>query len=553
MGVALLVASMGAGSAAAVGCTGVIGDSQDGAGGGSNDPAKLKDALVDSTRFPRLTHDQWENTVRDLLKLADRPGLSSSFTTDPPGSTFGNDGALLQVTPGLWGDYQKAAEALADQITADSTKLAKVVGDASGDGDAKISDWVRKFGKHAFRRPLTDEEVTNYVTLFKQGLDVTTLTDPFAAGVSVVMQAMLQSPSFVYRVEIGKTESDGTLGLTNYEMASRLSYSIWNSMPDDQLFADAEAGTLDTPEGVAGVAKRMLDDPRAEPTIADFHARLLQFDHMADLAKDATLYPEFKPAMSAMFRTEAEKFVHEAMVVRNGGIGELLTANYTFVNETTAPLYGLTGITGSDFQKVTLDKTRAGFLTQIGFLAANASSRETDPIHRGVFINLRIICAPLPNPPAKIPPLPSDPSGTKTMRQRIEDHTKVEPCHSCHGVMINPIGFAYEEFDALGKFRTTDHDQPVNAADTYNFEDGPQSYGNAVDLAKILAARPQVHRCYTGNWLEYAFGRQKAEGDTALIDAVSKKSLAGASTKEIIMQLVQARAFSHRPAPVGGQ
>jgi hypothetical protein len=146
-----------------------------------------------------------------------------------------------------------------------------------------------------------------------------------------------------------------------------------------------------------------------------------------------------------------------------------------------------------------------------------------------------------------IPPLPADSTGTKTMRERIEEHTKVEPCHSCHGVMINPIGFAYEGFDAMGKERATDHGKPVNTADSYAFEDGVQSYGNAAELAQVLAARPQVHRCYAGNWLEYAYGRQKKSGDSLLVDTVAKASLAGASTKQVIMQLVQAKAFSHRP------
>jgi hypothetical protein len=146
-----------------------------------------------------------------------------------------------------------------------------------------------------------------------------------------------------------------------------------------------------------------------------------------------------------------------------------------------------------------------------------------------------------------IPPLPADSSGTKTMRERIEEHTKVEPCHSCHGVMINPIGFAYEGFDAMGRVQTTDHGKPVNTAASYAFEDGVQSYGNAVELANVLAQRPQVHRCYAGNWLEYAYGRQKQKGDSALIDNVAKQSLSGASAKQLIMSLVQAKAFSHRP------
>lgn len=548
-----LVAAVGLGAALSIGsgCTGVIGDdtgSNGGTGPGGTNPGQLEDSLVDSTRFPRLTHVQWENTVRDLLKLADRPGNSASFTTDPPGSTFGNDSALLQVTPGLWGDYQTAAEDVTAKLVADTARFGKVTATAVGTGDDKAKSWIADFGKHAFRRPLRPEEIDKYLAIFKGGLDDTTITDPFVAGVSVVITAMLQAPDFVYRVEIGHDGGDGTIALDKYEMASRLSYSIWNTMPDDALYAKAESGTLDTAEGVASTAKEMLDDPRAEPMIAEFHKILLQFDHFDGRTKSTEVFPDWTPELAPMMHTEAEMFVREVTVKQNKGIAELLTANYTFVNDKLAPLYGLTGTFDSSFKKVTLDKNRAGFLTQVGFLQANASARDSDPIHRGVFVNLRIICADLPPPPMNIPPLPADSTGTKTMRERIEEHTKVEPCHSCHGTMINPIGFAYEGFDAMGKERTTDHGKPVNTADSYNFEDGVQSYGNAAELAQVLAQRPQVHRCYAGNWLEYAYGRQKKSGDSLLIDTVAKASLSGASTKQVIMQLVQAKAFSHRPA-----
>lgn len=535
--------------AAVVGCTGAIGDPSEASG---LDPASddaAKDALVDSTRFPRLTHAQWENTVRDLLKLATAPGLSSSFTTDPPGSTFGNDGNLLKVTPGLWGDYQKAAETLGETVTKDTSLLAKLV-PSDGDVEAKAKAFIDAFAFRAYRRPLADEETAQLVGLFKQGPALTGLPDPIAAGVQVVVTAVLQSPFFEYRVEVGEKKDDGSIGLTSWEMASRLSYSLWNTMPDDELFAAAKSGALATNEGVETQARRLLDDKRAEPMIADFHAKLFDYDHFDSLNKDATLFPDWPSSgMDKTLRTEAEMFVREVTINQKGGLSQLLTANFTFVNDKLAPLYGLSGSYGPEFQKVALDPSqRAGFLTQIGFLAANASPRETDPIHRGVFVNLKIICADLPPPPGVIPPLPKDEGGTMTMRERISAHTGKNTCGSgCHGTMINPAGFAFETFDAVGKWRTTDKGKPVNAADTYPFADGAQTYDGPVQFAKVLAARPQVHQCYSGNWLEYTYGRQKAEGDTALIERVAAASMSGASTKELILKLVLERSFSRRP------
>ncbi len=559
LGASVLFAS----TAAAVGCTGVIGDdsgSIDGPGGPGGGPGGTPgenhpDALVDSTRFPRLTHAQWENTVRDLLKLAERPGLSTSFTTDPPGSTFGNDGNLLKVTPNLWGDYQRAAEALADDLTADAAKLGKLLpAGLPESGDARIRGFVEAFGKRAFRRPLEAAEIDRFVALFKQGPQLTSIADTFTAGVNLVVQTMLQSPSFVYRVELGEAKPDGTVGLTAWETASRLSYALWNTMPDDALFAAVEDGSLATEAGFAAQAKRLLDDPRAEPMIEDFHAKLLQLDHFDGVKKDLVKFPEWESVTSTFLKREAELFVRDVAITSSGGLNQLLTADYTFVNSALAPLYGLSGSFGDEFQKVKLDASkRAGFLTQIGFLASNAAQKETDPIHRGVFVNLKIICADLPPPPNVIPPLPPPVEG-KTTRDRVSAHTGKGTCGAgCHGTMINPAGFAFESFDAAGKWRTTDNGIPVNTADTYPFEDGPQSYSGPVEFAKVLAARPQVHRCYVGNWLEYAYGRRKATGDGALVARVAGDSLAGASTKDVILKLVLAKSFTHRPATSGAE
>lgn len=321
-------------------------------------------------------------------------------------------------------------------------------------------------------------------------------------------------------------------------------------MPDDELFGAAKDGSLLTAEGLEKQARRLLDDKRAEPMIADFHARLFDYDRFNSLKKDATTFPEWPATgMDQILRTEAEMFVREVTITQRAGLNQLLTANYTYVNDKLAPLYGLSGSFGSGFQKVTLDPAqRAGFLTQIGFLAANASPRETDPIHRGVFINMKIICAALPPPPGVIPPLPKDEGGTMTMRERITAHTGKGTCGAgCHGTMINPAGFAFESFDAAGKWRTTDHGKPVDTKDSYPFADGAQSYDGAVSFAKMLVARPQVHECYSGNWLEYTYGRQKAAGDAALIERVGKASMAGASTKDLVLKLVMEKSFTRRP------
>jgi hypothetical protein len=271
-------------------------------------------------------------------------------------------------------------------------------------------------------------------------------------------------------------------------------------------------------------------------------------------SKDTTKFTDWTETTAASMKKETLLFTGDVVLARTGTLGDLLTSNETFINEDLAKIYGVPGITGATMQKVKLDPTqRAGFLTHGSFLAQNAGRMDTDPIHRGVFTNLSVICSDLPPPPmATIPPLPDDPTG-KTMRQRVTEHTGAGTCGAgCHGTMINPMGFAFETFDAIGKWRTIDNGLPIDARDVYDFIDVPRqktpiAYNGPVELAKVLAVRPQVHRCYTGKWLEYAYGRRAVDDDAGLIDRISKVSLGGASVKDVIVELVLAPSFSQRP------
>jgi hypothetical protein len=523
------------------------------------DPSAPKpEVLVDSTRFPRLTHRQWENTVQDLLHLDEPLGLSADFTTDPPGATFSNDSQVLQMTPGLYTDEAEACETIGDKLATDAAMRAKILPKGlTGDAKTQATAFVKELGQRAFRRPLTSDETDQFVTFFLAAAPITGDADPFVAGVRLTVQAMLQSPPFVYRLELGEVSSDGTRHLTAWEVASKLSYALWNTMPDDALFKAAADGSILTKAGLEAQARRLLGDPRAKPMIDDFHETLLHLDHldvMNAASKDTTKHPEWTETTAQSMKQETLLFTNDVVLARTGTLADLLTSNETFVNADLAAIYDVPGITGSAMQKVKLDPTqRAGFLTHGSFLATNAGRMDTDPIHRGVFTNLNVICSDLPPPPmATIPPLPDDPTG-KTMRQRVTEHTGAGTCGAgCHGTMINPIGFAFETFDAVGKWRTTDNGKPIDAHDVYDFIDVPRQktpieYDGPVALAKVLAARPQVHRCYTNKWLEYAYGRRYVPDDEGLVDRIAKVSLGGASVKDLIVELVLAPSFSQRP------
>ena len=238
---------------AAPACSGTLGDPYD--QGGETDPSKDPNGLEDAPRlrFPRLSHAQWERTIQDLFHLDAPTGLSSSFTQDPlGGKAFDNNESSLQVTPGLWADYQRAAEEIATLVTSDQTLLSRILpADLPSDPAAKKTAFLKSFGQRAFRRPLTAAEVTRFSALFDAAPPLDPGADTFVAGVRLAIEAFLQSPSFVYRPEIGGTpRADGKIPLSGFEVASRLSYALWNTMPDDALFASAQTGKLDTPAGV---------------------------------------------------------------------------------------------------------------------------------------------------------------------------------------------------------------------------------------------------------------------------------------------------------------
>lgn len=504
-----------------------------------------------ASRAPRLSHDQWEEATRDLLRLDSPSGLSSTFLGDATSGTFDNRGDELSVGGVLWSDYQRAAELLAEQVAQDAGALARILPtDLPSDPGPRARAFIEGFGARAHRRPLTSAEVDRYVTLFDTAPALYPEHDAFTAGVRMVLEAMLQSPHFVYRIELSSVPSEGVIALNGWEIASRLSFALWNSMPDDELFRAAAAGELEGEAGVRAQAMRMLGDERARRVVERFHAQLLSTDAYADVSRSASLFPAFTPELRTSMQRESSTFVDHVVFEERRGLRELLTAPYTFVDRHLAAVYGLPGSYGDTLERVDLDPDqRAGLLTQIGFLTVNSSSTDPDAIHRGVFINHRILCAPLPPPPMVVPPLPAeDPSMPRTMRQRIDLHTGPGTCGaSCHGTMINPIGFAFEHYDALGQWRVEDRSLPVDASSEYEFAGGAVAYDGGPDLATVMAEQRMAHACYAEHWLEYAFGRSPARTDARLVSRLTEASLGDdLAVQDLVIELVASAPFRTR-------
>lgn len=539
-------------AAAPLGCVGDLGSGPAAPEGFECVGGACVELAASSSRFPRLSEEQWENTVRDLLRLETRSGLTATFPPDAPSGLFDNNGAELSVSGDLRLEYQRAAERLAEQVTSDTAALMRILPSGlPASGEARVQGFVERFGARVYRRTLSSSEVATYTALFARGTELYPDLDPFVAGVRLSLEAMLQSPHFVYRAELAPhVDGAPSTMLTAHELASRLSYALWGTMPDDDLFEAAASGALDSSEGLGVEVDRMLEDPRAEDMLVRYHEQLLSVRTYGDLSRSSTLFPAFSPEARTAMGDEVRLFVRDVFE-EGGGVRELLTARYTYANEALAEIYGLDGVSGPEMRRVSLEGSRrGGLLTMPGFLAANSSSTESDPIHRGVFVNHRILCAPLPAPPMLVEPLPAeDPSMPRTMRQRVTLHTGPGTCGaSCHATMINPIGFAFEQFDAVGAFRERDRNGlEIDAADAYAFRGQVRSYEDALELSAILAEQRMTHSCYAEHLLQFVHGRAPAQSDEVLLRRLTRASLNDStSLRGLVRVLVTSETFRQR-------
>lgn len=511
----------------------------------------LTDRPAPTTRFARLSHTQWGNTVRDLFSLDTAGTIADGFRLDPAvqGFLFDDNVLSLSVDETLWGAYQRAAADIAAQVTGDTKRLAALLPPAGGNAEARAKTFITDFGLKAYRRPLEAAEVDDYLALYRGAAGAYAGVADDVAGIRLFLEAVLQSPHFLYRVETSATRTGDVVPLTNYEVASRLSYMLWNTMPDAELLRAAKANELDQATKVAAQAARLLDDPRASDVMASFHAQLMNVAHYETISPAAAFFPKAPAKLGALAAAETDAFVRK-VGSGGGGFAELLTGKSTFVNKDLAGLYGLTGSFSDAFVEAPLDPSqRSGLLTQVGFLASNATTTTPDPIHRGVFVARRILCEHISAPPDNATPLPP-PSG-RTNRETVEAHTQ-QPgsiCINCHGSTINPLGFPFENYDATGAYRTTDTNKPVDAA-TDPMIDGEQIHvKNAVELAFAISKSEDAHACYASHWLEFAYGRPSVDVDDPLVNRLGQASAAGTlSVKAMILGLVKTEAFLTRNA-----
>jgi hypothetical protein len=479
----------------------------------------------------RLTRVEYDNSVKDLLGVD--LGLARQFNQDESAGNFPSN-YFTPVSESQYGQYASAAATAAVKAV---EKLGQLIPCASnvnaGNESSCATQFIRQFGRRAYRRPLDDGEVGRYEELFKAGRN----GGDFAAGITLVVQGMLESPHFLYMVE-------GPGPLTQHQLAARLSYFLWKGPPDAKLANLADSGGLRTPEAMRAEAKRMLEDPRAQDMINDFTWRWLDLDDLETLEKDEMKFPDFA-ALHPLMGEELKRFANSVFTDGEGKLETLLTAPYTITNPALAKLYGVK-TTGNDWQKVDLDPTqRSGILTQSAFLATHGHEGSA-PIFRGIAIREQLLCVDLPPPPPGADALAPPPSPTRTTRDRLVEHRKNPECAGCHSLM-DVLGYGFESFDDIGRYRTTENNVKIDDTGELIGTDVDGSFKGPIELGKRLAKSTQVQKCVTKQWFRYALGRMDTDVDSCTLDAVFQRfQKSDLRLPELLMALVESDGFRIR-------
>lgn len=495
----------------------------------------------------RLNPTEYSNTLFDLLQDDSSPGAAlPDEANHETGYAVTESASTVTVQ-----HFMDTAERLVQ------SNAISIPCDGSGGEEACATEFIDDFGRRAFRRAVKSSERQNLLVLFDRARELGFTVEE---SLRHVASAMLQSSGFLYLWEIDDSRpqlENGVLPLTQHQLASRLSYLITGSTPDDELSALADSSSLTTPEQLRAQAERLLgtNPERIEQALGEFHRQWLRIENLEDLVKDPTVYPDFTDTLRDALAPELRRFSYEVIVNGEGTTRELLTSTRTYASGEAAAIYGASA-SGAGLAEVTVDPAeRAGIMTQLAFLATNATTTGSNPPRRGKVLWEQLLCGNVPPPPADVPAV--EPAGaTTTTRQRFEAHSE-NPCASaCHGI-LDPAGFAFEQYDGMGAYRSEENGFPVDASGVLRTPAGATlEFQNAVELMGQLSDSFEVDRCVATQWFRFMLNRPETDADLGSLEVAYRASGAGPaadfSVREFLLQMVQTTAFRYR-APGAGE
>lgn len=529
----------GPGTPGAPGSAGATMTGTAGSGGGAA-AADIEDRVM-----RRLNHADYNNTVRDLLGTSLRP--ADKLPDDETAENFDTIGEVLSLSPSHFETLEQAAGQLIDELyalpPADARRGAVLVCQLQTGAEATCARQILSgFARRAYRRPVTDAEVSSLLQLVDK---VRAAGESYEGALKAALKAILVSPSFLYMVEKSPGGAGVVAPVSDHELATRLSYFLWSSMPDAALFAAADAGELTRdPAKLSAQVARMLQDPKAEALLHDFGGQWLPLRRLDLVDPDPQTFPKYDQALRDAAVQETEK-LFQTLISDNAGVETLLTANFTFVNQRLAQHYGLSA-TGTDFQRADLSQSpRVGILSQASFLMATSHPAFTSPTKRGVWVLEQLLCSPPPPlpPDLNIQPLTAPVEG-ETLREKLEQHRKNQPCAGCHAVM-DPIGLGLENFDAVGGYRTMENGKPIDASGVLN----GKSFSGVRELSALLSPDPRLQTCFVRQLLTYAVGRSfSTAGGQSYVDSLVQSTGAAGhkGLRDMIAAVTQSDAFRTR-------
>jgi len=492
----------------------------------------------------RLSNAEYRNTLQDLLPEVTGIGAAvqtstKDFVDEAESLGFKNNAEFLGVSSLVAQGYMDSAETLAPLVAATQPLIGCSTQDA-----ACAKQFVESFGKRAFRRPLLADEVARYTAEYDKAI---AKAYDFKTGIEWIVFAMLQSTEFLYRVELGATKGTD-FAPSQYETANRLSYLIWQSMPDQALFDAADQGQLGEKQQIEAQARRMLKDAKAS-RLLEYFDQWLDIDHLAIFDRDANVYPGLPQNLPDLLKAETHAFLSNLLQSPTGSLTDLLTGQYSYLNADLAKHYGVSGPSGADYVRVDMPG-RSGVLTQ-GMMLTRDKPTRTSIVRRGLKVRLDMLCERVPAPPNNVQLNLEGLGDGLTQRERLAKHRTDPACAGCHTLM-DPIGVVFEGFDAVGRARTMDEGgKPVDTSSQISAtRDLDGAVADVVALGKSLAGSQEVSECYVTQAFRFFYGRDYTAADQCSMAELLVAFQGGKqSLSELIVALTQTDQFLYRPAP----